>query len=871
MLTFARLKNILFENASPEPTEGKPLKHLVHLEDEIIHHGHEGAGRAADFLDHVHRHLMGQKTPAHVSTKYDGAPSIVYGTHPETGKFFVASKSAFNKDPKINYTEEDIERNHGHAPGLVAKMKEALHHLPKVMPHSGGVFQGDFMYGKGDTEKKDGETSFTPNTITYHAQNNSAEGKKIAQSKIGFVTHTEYKGKGGLENMSATPLSPEKRAEFHHHPDVNHIDPTEKVNTNNYTPDEQREFEKHRENARKVYQSMKPEAFDAIKGHGADLEGHINDQVRKGGKPSVEGYMDHLQSKHEKEISKLKTQSAIDKKKQAFSEKLQHINKNKEHFGKILELHHHLQQAKNVLTGVMAKNSPFRHTINGEPASPEGAVAVNKKGDMTKFVDRGEFARANLNKGKFQKTPQPVQESLQENGSEKHHVTAFMRTQPPTEGHGLVINKIKQLSHKLGADHSVVLSHSHDAKNPLSPEQKLKHAKRAWPGVNVKTSSAEHPNILHHLASLHSHGVTHLHLVTGQDRVEGFKNLINQYNGVKGPHGYYNFKNVNVVSAGNRDPDAEGTTGVSGTKMRAAAAAGDRETFHAGAPAGMKPENVDDMMRDTVAGLGKFAKKPRGKAIKESFLLDLHEVDLLTHVTGQHGFGYAEKFLPSKKNPEGHHIDDVTDAFNASAKKPLEHHSTMVSRRSDGTVLREPVHHGVDAEGYHVYMMTHPEGHPLKGHVRAIVATEKKGKAHRIETAVSTPGTGIHRLYHHLIVNHNQILTSDKQSEGGMKIWQKLQKMRGITMYGRDTKTGKVHNVDVASHPEETHVAGHQIRSAQKIKVGSRDAAKKKVDIEQLKKEHRMELVAHKTIPTTKKAVSESVLQTVFRVIRESR
>lgn len=250
---------------------------------------------------------------------------------------------------------------------------------------------------------------------------------------------------------------------------------------------------------------------------------------------------------------------------------------------------------------------------------------------------------------------------------------------------------------------------------------------------------------------------------------------------------------------------------------------------------------------------------------------NLHEVDLLTHVRGQHGFGYAEKFLPSKKNPEGHHIDDVTDAFNASAKKPMEHHSTMISRRSDGTVLREPVHHGVDAEGYHVYMMTHPEGHPLKGHVRAIVAMHKKNKSHRIETAVATPGTGLHRLYHHLITNHNHIITSDTQSEGGMKIWQKLQKMRGITVYGHDPKTGELHNVDVEKHPEETHVSGHQIRSAQRVKASGKDATKKKADIEQLKKEQRIELVAHKKLPTTKKTITENVLRTVFRVIRESR
>ena len=106
--------------------QGKHLKHLRHLEDNLIYGNHEGVGTAADFLDSVHDHLLGKKTTTHVSTKYDGAPSIVYGNDPSNGKFFVASKSAFNKNPKINYTDQDIEQNHGHAPGLVQKLKDAL-------------------------------------------------------------------------------------------------------------------------------------------------------------------------------------------------------------------------------------------------------------------------------------------------------------------------------------------------------------------------------------------------------------------------------------------------------------------------------------------------------------------------------------------------------------------------------------------------------------------------------------------------------------------------------------------------------------------------------------------------------------------------
>ena len=376
--------------------QGKHLTHLRHLEDNLIYGNHVGVGTTSDFLDSVHDHLLGKKTTTHVSTKFDGAPSIAYGNDPSNGKFFVASKSAFNKNPKINYTDQDIEQNHGHAPGLVQKLKDALHHLPKIMPKTGGVFQGDMMYSKGDLQRKDNKVHFTPNLITYSAPKDSAEGKKALNSKIGIVTHTEYTGRGGLQSMSAGPLKASRRAEFQHHPDVNDIDPTDKVDTSNFTPDEQKKFAMHKEAFRKSYLGAKTDAFDSLAGHESDLEAHVNDQVRKGGRPTVQGYMNFLADRHKKEISKLKTQAAIDRKKQAFAKRLDHVNANSEHFKKILDMHHHMQKAKDVLTNVMAKNGRFETSIHGEPAAPEGAVAVNKNGDMTKFVNRAEFSRSNL-------------------------------------------------------------------------------------------------------------------------------------------------------------------------------------------------------------------------------------------------------------------------------------------------------------------------------------------------------------------------------------------------------------------------------------------------------------------------------------------
>jgi hypothetical protein len=400
-------KQFLLEADEQQP-EGKPLKHLRHLEDNAIYDGHDGVAKAADFLDDAHKSLQGKNTSTHFSTKYDGAPSIVFGHHPQTGQFFVASKSAFNKNPKINYTHEDIQANHGHAPGLVEKLSAALQHLPKVMPRSskpGDVYQGDMMYTKNDLSKKNGQVHFTPNTITYSTPEESEHGARAKNAQMGVVIHTKYSGPkgGGLENMSAGPLRDKDREKFGDHPDVHNIDPTIKTNPANYTPQEQREFLSHKDAATIGYRKMKPEAFDAVSAHGDTLENHVNDMIRKGGEPSVEGYLDHIQGKGQKEIDKLKSEAGKDKKRQQLASRMQEVYDNKDHFKNALELHGHLQRAKDVLTGVMAKNNPFGHSIGGEGTDPEGVVAVNKDGDMTKFVNRKVFARQNFLKGAFQK------------------------------------------------------------------------------------------------------------------------------------------------------------------------------------------------------------------------------------------------------------------------------------------------------------------------------------------------------------------------------------------------------------------------------------------------------------------------------------
>jgi len=197
-------------------------------------------------------------------------------------------------------------------------------------------------------------------------------------------------------------------------------------------------------------------------------------------------------------------------------------------------------------------------------------------------------------------------------GDEVHHVMAFGRMNPPTTGHLKLINKVKEIAKNQGAGHTVVASHSQDSKkNPLSPAQKVKHLKRYSPGTNFKASSKEHPTFLHHAAELHKQGVTHLHMVAGSDRVEEYKKKLHQYNGTH-TGALYNFKKIHVHSAGQRDPDAEGTTGMSGTKMREHAKNKDIKSFKQGVPSHVSDEHAHELMHDTRKGMGLHEATDRG-------------------------------------------------------------------------------------------------------------------------------------------------------------------------------------------------------------------------------------------------------------------
>ena len=177
------------------------------------------------------------------------------------------------------------------------------------------------------------------------------------------------------------------------------------------------------------------------------------------------------------------------------------------------------------------------------------------------------------------------------------------RFNPPTTGHEKLIKKMDSVAKKNSAPMYVFPTHSTDpAKNPLPHGLKVAYMKKMYRkyAKNIQVSKAR--NVFEVAKVLYDKGHKAIIMVVGSDRVSEFSNLLDKYNGVKSTHGYYGFDNIEVVSAGERDPDAEGVTGMSASKMRAAAADGDKDSFLKGIPSGFK--DGDKLYRDVRANMG---------------------------------------------------------------------------------------------------------------------------------------------------------------------------------------------------------------------------------------------------------------------------
>ena len=163
-------------------------------------------------------------------------------------------------------------------------------------------------------------------------------------------------------------------------------------------------------------------------------------------------------------------------------------------------------------------------------------------------------------------------------------VVTFGRYNPPTIGHEKLFDAVAKIAK--GKNFLIYSSQSHDLKNPLMYDDKIKFLRKMFPsyGRNIVIDK-DVKNIFDVAVKAYDSGYTKLTVVVGSDRINEFSKLLNKYDGVKGPHGYYTFRDgIEVKSAGERDPDSDGVSGMSASKMRAAAADNDLEAFAKGVP-----------------------------------------------------------------------------------------------------------------------------------------------------------------------------------------------------------------------------------------------------------------------------------------------
>ena len=174
---------------------------------------------------------------------------------------------------------------------------------------------------------------------------------------------------------------------------------------------------------------------------------------------------------------------------------------------------------------------------------------------------------------------------------QKTAVFSFGRFNPPTTGHQKLLQKIIRSSSQLAGYACLFVSHSQDSKkNPLTAKQKIAYIKKMFPKEARQLKIKEDISIRNAIdvATVLNGKYDKLVMVVGSDRVKDFKTLLNKYNGVDSTHGFYKYQDIQIVSAGERDPDAEGVAGMSASKMRAAAASGDYESFSLGLPSTFK-------------------------------------------------------------------------------------------------------------------------------------------------------------------------------------------------------------------------------------------------------------------------------------------
>jgi hypothetical protein len=386
--------------------------HMRHIDDMVIYGGVKGARDAINALRALRDMLAGNSVGSRdVTVKWDGAPAVFCGTDPSDGRFFVAKKGLFNKNPKVYKTNQDIDDDIPNEE-LNNKMKIALRELAKLGIK--GIVQGDIMFTKGDvkTETIDGNkyNTFHPNTIVYAVPADSDDAKRIKSAQIGVVFHTAYSG-SSFETLKASygvDISQFKKpstvwAQSATIQDLSGTVTFTKKDTHEVTQDLSR--------AGKIFHKIASTTLKQIENNpelARTIETYNNTFVRRGEvvkntRKHVDGLIQYIHDKYQKEIDKRKTEKGkkaqVDK-RDAIIDFFSASNKNS--LVQVFELQKALVDAKLKIIkklNVIGNVNTFVKTKDGfSVTGAEGYVAIDHmKGGAVKLVDRMEFSTQNFN------------------------------------------------------------------------------------------------------------------------------------------------------------------------------------------------------------------------------------------------------------------------------------------------------------------------------------------------------------------------------------------------------------------------------------------------------------------------------------------
>jgi hypothetical protein len=384
---------------------------MEHLEDNILNAGVDGARQSIDYLRNLRDMLAGKsKGKINVTVKWDGAPAVFAGTDPSDGKFFVAKKGIFNKNPKVYKTNADIDADT--SGDLNTKLKLALAELSKL--DIKGVIQGDFLYSSEDikTVDIDGESyiTFHPNTIVYAIPKKSKLAQQIIASRIGVVWHTTYRG-DSFESMSAS-FGKEIASSLKTTKTVWSVDALYRdlSGTATFTEAETKQVTDVLSAAGKVFNTVKKDTIHGITDNEELLvltKTYINTYVRAGESIKntsafVDGLIGYINTKYKKDEDKLKTEKA----KEVVRQKKKNImgyfaNTPKAQIVALFDLYNLIVQAKLMIVRKLDKAKSigtFLRTADGyKVTEQEGFVAIDHVGkNAVKLVDRLQFSNANF-------------------------------------------------------------------------------------------------------------------------------------------------------------------------------------------------------------------------------------------------------------------------------------------------------------------------------------------------------------------------------------------------------------------------------------------------------------------------------------------